>query len=65
MNEQTELTIEDLGNLKTIIELACTRGAFQAAEMRTVGETYERLDAFLSSLAAQAHPQPQGENYDS
>jgi len=68
MNEQTQiqLTIDDLVAVKNIINIACTRGAFQAPEMKSVGEVYERVDAFLNAVAAQAQAdgQPQGESND-
>jgi len=53
-NSTVTLTIKDLGYIKDIIELACTRGAFRANELKTVGDTYDRLDAFLSAILAQA-----------
>jgi len=64
---QTHLTIDDLFSMKIIIERACTGGIFNANEMRSVGETYERLSSFLSSLAqvAPTENQPQGESNDS
>lgn len=49
-----QITIVDLARIKTILETACSRGAFQAAEMKTVGEVYDRLTAFLESVVAQA-----------
>ena len=66
--ESKEITIADLGLLKTIIDLASTRGAFRAAEMKEVGEVYNKLTAFLEAVVAQAKAQeesltsqPQGE----
>ena len=53
-NSTVTLTIKDLGNIKDAIELACARGAFRANEMKTVGDTYDRLDIFLSAILAQA-----------
>ena len=64
--EIAQLTITDLSAIKQIIETACSRGTFQASEMRTVGEVYERLDSFLRAIvsaAEQAQP-PQGEAND-
>ena len=49
-----QITLVDLAKIRTIIETACTRGAFRAEEMRPVGEIYERLAAFLDSVVAQA-----------
>ena len=49
----TELTVQDLGVLKTIIEVAQTRGAFKPNEMEAVGKTYTKLDTFLASIQTQ------------
>ena len=49
----TELTVQDLGVLKTIIEVAQTRGAFKPNEMEAVGKTYTKLDTFLASIQNQ------------
>lgn len=65
--ENAQLTIADLASLHSLIDAACSRGAFKAAEMRAVGETYDKLTRFLeaSKLQAQAQSeqaqQPQGE----
>tara|TARA_B110000971_G_C19818558_1_gene412247 strand:- start:196 stop:396 length:201 start_codon:yes stop_codon:yes gene_type:complete len=55
--ENKEITIADLGLLKNIIDLASTRGAFRAAEMKEVGEVYNKLTAFLELVVAQAKAQ--------
>jgi hypothetical protein len=55
--ENKEITIADLGLLKNIIDLASTRGAFRAAEMKEVGEVYDKLTAFLETVVAQAKAQ--------
>ena len=51
MNEET-LTINDLLQIQKIIDVAVQRGAFKADESRIVGETYEKIAAFLTSLDA-------------
>ncbi len=51
MNEET-LTINDLLQIQKIIDVAVQRGAFKADESRIVGETYEKIAAFLNSLDA-------------
>jgi hypothetical protein len=54
MEEQpVELSIADLQNIRTIIDLASKRGAFGANEMSAVGTTYDRLNKFLNGIAAQ------------
>jgi hypothetical protein len=71
MDKNAQLTITDLASLKQIIEVACSRGTFQAGEMKGVGEIYDRLDAFLKSISeaaehSQAEPKEsqQGESND-
>jgi hypothetical protein len=54
MDNNTQITVADLNLLKNIIDLASTRGAFQAGELRQVGEVYEKLVAFLEAVVAQA-----------
>jgi len=49
-----ELTINDLQNIRTIIDIASRRGAFGAAEMTGVGTTFDRLNTFLNAVAPAA-----------
>jgi len=59
--ENASLTLADMASLKNLIEAATARGAFRANEMSTVGNIYDKLDAFLTAtqaqLAAQAEAQ--------
>lgn len=55
--EGAELTISDLNALKTIIDVASSRGCFKPNEMVVVGQTYNKLAGFLSQVAAQAQAQ--------
>ena len=55
--ENKEITIADLNLLKDIVDLASTRGAFRAAEMKEIGEVYDRLTNFLEAVVAQAKAQ--------
>lgn len=68
--ENNNITIADLNIIKNIIDLASTRGAFRAGEMKQVGEVYDKLTQFLEAVIAQAKAQeeesaedgePQGE----
>ena len=45
------LSIGDLKNLSSILDVASTRGAFKAAEMAGVGLMYNKLQAFLAKVA--------------
>ena len=42
-----DLSIADLKNIATVIDVASTRGAFRANEMATIGAVYNKLQAFL------------------
>jgi len=50
----SDLTINDLNALKTIIDIASSRGAFKPTEMVAVGQTYTKLSTFLDIVAKQA-----------
>jgi hypothetical protein len=54
--QQPQLSISDLQNLRSVVDLAVRRGAFGAAEASSVGAVFDRLNAFLEALAPQ---QPQ------
>ena len=49
-----ELTVQDLGNLRAIIDVASQRGAFRAAEMEAVGSAFNKLNNFLNAVAPPA-----------
>ena len=51
-----ELTIVDLQNLRSIVDVASRRGAFGAAEMAAVGGVFNKLDAFLAVAAPAEAP---------
>ena len=48
-----DLTVQDLTAMKSIIDVASTRGAFKPNEMTTVGTVYSKLEAFLNAVQAQ------------
>jgi hypothetical protein len=54
-----ELTVQDLTAIKQIIDVASSRGAFKANEMSVVGQTYNKLEAFLGAVAASQKPTEQ------
>ena len=49
--EQGGLSIGDLKNISTVMDVASTRGAFRANEMATVGLIYNKLQAFLAKVS--------------
>ena len=53
----TALSIGDLKNLSTILDVASTRGAFKASEMAGVGFLYNKLQAFLAKVAPEQKPE--------
>ena len=59
--ENKEITIADLNLLKDIVDLASTRGAFRAAEMKEIGEVYNKLTSFLEAVVAQAKAQEESQ----
>ncbi len=46
-----DLNVSDLVALKSIIEVATKRGAFQATELEAVGKTFNKLNTFLEAVA--------------
>lgn len=54
---QPELTVTDLANIRSIIDVAVRRGAFGAAEITGVGTVFDKLNSFLNAVA----PPPKAE----
>jgi hypothetical protein len=59
-----DLNVNDLNAVKSIIDIATTRGAFKANELEAVGKTYNKLSAFLEHVTRQQQEQQkaQGNN---
>jgi hypothetical protein len=55
-----DLNVNDLNSVRSIIDIATTRGAFKANELEAVGKTYNKLTAFLDHVTKQQ--EPKGEN---
>jgi hypothetical protein len=55
--DPTALSIGDLKNLTTILDVASTRGAFKASEMAGVGYIYNKLQAFLTRVTPEQRPE--------
>jgi len=54
-----ELTITDLTNIRSILDVAVRRGAFGASEISTVGAAFDKLNTFLNAVApAKTEEQP-------
>jgi len=52
-----DLSIQDLASMKSIIDIASQRGTFKANEMAQVGQTYNKLEAFLNEIQRQQEEQ--------
>jgi len=52
-SEQPSVTVNDLVNIYNIIDLASKRGAFQAAELSSVGAIANKVKAFVDHVQAQ------------
>lgn len=52
-SESNDLNVNDLNAMKTIIDLASSRGAFKPNEMIPVGQVYAKLTNFLGNVAKQ------------
>ena len=59
--ENTTLTIQDLASIHSVIDAACSRGAFKAEEMTQVGSIYDKLATFLANVAAQQKAQAEAQ----
>ena len=45
-----ELNLNDLAAIRSILDVATSRGAFKAGEMEAVGKVYNKLSVFLDSV---------------
>ena len=52
-----QLSVADIASVKSLLEAACTRGAFRANEMSQVGRVYDKLSLFLDHATAQLQQQ--------
>lgn len=46
-----DLSLNDLAAVRSIIEVAVSRGAFKATELEAVGKAFNKLNLFLDSAA--------------
>lgn len=49
-----DLTVQDLAGLRSVVEVASSRGAFKAGEMEAVGKLFNKLSAFLETVTKAA-----------
>ena len=53
-DNDNQIKITDLIVIKNIIDLACSRGAFRADEMKSIGDVYDKLATFVNSVISRA-----------
>ena len=58
---ENQITVADLNLLKNIVDLASTRGAFRAGEMKEIGTVYTKLSTFLEAVVAQAQAESEAQ----
>ena len=54
------LHVDDINLIRQVIEIASTRGAFQAGELKSVGEVYEKVTTFLNEVQANTEQSKEG-----
>lgn len=57
-----DLTLNDLAALKSIVDVASSRGAFKPNEMVTIGSVYNKLEKFLEIAAKQSQAAQAAQN---
>jgi hypothetical protein len=58
-DQGVDLSINDLSAMKSIIDVASSRGAFKPSEMMSIGQVYNKLTTFLDAVAKQQAQAPQ------
>jgi hypothetical protein len=53
----SDLSVVDLQNIRSLIEVAVRRGVFVASELSSVGQVYDKLNKFLNSIPNQTENQ--------
>lgn len=56
------LTIQDLENIRNIIDVASKRGVFKTEEFAMVGGAYGKLSAFIAAITPPAEKDANGES---
>ena len=59
MEDNNAITLQDLDEIRSILDVAARRGAFHANEMSQVGRMYDKLNYFLNSFAATTNAEQQ------
>lgn len=54
-----QLTVSDLNNIRTVLDVAIRRGAFSGSEISAVGATFDKLNAFINAVQPKAEETPE------
>jgi len=57
--QPVDLNVNDLAAIRSVIDVASTRGAFRANEMEAVGKVFNKLSSFLDAIAAKEQTKEQ------
>jgi hypothetical protein len=60
--EDSAITLVDLQNIISVLDLASSRGAFRGAELEPVGQLYNKFKRFVDAAAANAAAQQESQN---
>lgn len=54
---QPELSLIDLKNIRSVLDVAVKRGTFAASELSAIGSVYDKLNSFLVAVEKSTPPQ--------
>ncbi len=60
--EDSTITLVDLQNIISVLDLASSRGAFRGAELEPVGQLYNKFKRFVDAAAANTAAQQESQN---
>ena len=60
--EDSTITLVDLQNIISVLDLASSRGAFRGPELEPVGQLYNKFKRFVDAAAANAAAQQESQN---
>jgi len=60
--EDSAITLVDLQNIISVMDLASSRGAFRGPELEPVGQLYNKFKRFVDAAAANTAAQQESQN---
>lgn len=58
------INLGDMHTIKNLLEVSCKRGTWEAHEMTTVGNLYDKLTMFINQAEQVTPNNPQGDSND-